>query len=162
MSLLPSRLALVGRTLLGLSVVGAFFAPSLAAFATSRQVVAGAMKPPLAVIRVRPFRDMSSDSCTSDSPLHQGPIERIGQLSNAWSAHGRLDQAAESCLTATGQAMTLLVSVDAAGRLTRVQAAAGDEELATCAETAVRRPGRLAARGPGTLQIGYFMGNRRR
>jgi hypothetical protein len=56
----------------------------------------------------------------------------------------------------------LSVSVDKTARITDATADAGaDQELARCATTAMRRSQGLETRGPGTLEVGYFMGPKR-
>ena len=165
MPLTPSRFALWGRVTLPLLVAATFFGPSIAAFATSRPVVAVgvAPPPPIPVIQVRPFLNHADDSCVGGSPIHEGPQERTGQLTHSWPLESRMQAAASKCLGPSSNFVTLSVSVDAKGNLLHVEADTGaDDALADCATMFVRRQGSVETRGPGTLKIGYFMGRPRR
>ncbi len=147
---------------LPLLVAAALFGPSIAAFATSRPAVAVAMKPPIAVIQVHPFLNLADGSCFPDPPLHIGPIHRTEVLFYEESLLTRMNEAAEQCAGLSSGYLVLSVSVDKAARITEVTADAGtDEELASCATMAMRRSRGLETRGPGTLEIGYFMGRDR-
>ena len=142
-------------------VAAAFFGPSIAAFATSRPVVAVPTNPPIPVISVHPFLSLAADSCFSDPPIHDGPHEQTGQLSHREALDSRMRAAAVTCLGPTSSFLTLSVSVDANGSVRDVQVDSGaDEALADCATTFVRRGGRLETRGPGTLTTGYYVGHR--
>jgi hypothetical protein len=159
MSLTPSRFALWGRMTLPLLIAAAFFGPSIAAFATSRPAVAVAMRPPIAVIQVHPFLNLTYGSCFPYPPLHIGPIHRTEVLFYEESLLVRMNQAAEQSAGPSSGYLVLSVTVDKTARITDVTADAGpDEELASCATTAMRRSRGLETRGPGTLEIGYFMG----
>ena len=162
MRLTPSRFTVWGRMTLPLLVAAAFFGPSIAAFATSRPVVAvGAVPPPpIPVISVHPFLNLAAGSCTPDPPLHIGPTHQTAVLFYEQSLRDRMNEAAARCVGSAPGYLVLSVSVDEAARVTDVTADAGaDRELASCATTFMRRSRGLETRGPGTLEIGYFMGH---
>ncbi len=164
MPLTPSRFALWGRMTLPLLVAAVFFGPSIAAFATARPVVAlgVAAPPPIPVIGVHPFLSLDYRSCTGESPLHVGPTHRTSSLSDEASLRTRMNEAAAECVNPSSGYLVLSVTVDRAARITDVTADAGaDQRLARCATTFMRRSHRLETRGPGTLEIGYFMGGER-
>ena len=165
MPLTPSRFALWGRMTLPLLVAAGFFGPSIAAFATSRPVVAVgvAPPPPIPVISVHPFLNLApNDSCIEGPPLHIGPTRRTAVLFYEESLRARMNQAAEQCAGPSSGYLVLSVSVDKTARITDVTADAGaDEGLARCATMVMRRSRGLETRGPGTLEIGYFMGRDR-
>ena len=162
MPLKPSRFALWCRLTLSLLAGAVFLGPTIAAFATSRPAVAVAMKPPIAVIQVHPFLDLSYGSCIANLPMHIGPTHRTEVLFYEESLRERMNQAAEECARPSSGYLVLSVSVDKTARITDVTADAGaDEDLAGCATTFMRRSRGLETRGPGTLQIGYFMGHER-
>jgi hypothetical protein len=161
MPLTLSRFALWGRMTLPVLVAAAFFGPSIAAFATSRPVVAVPENPPIPVISVHPFLNLAADSCSPNPPIHDGPHEQTGQLSHREALDSRMLAAAVTCLGPTSGFLTLSVSVDADGNLREIQADTGaDDALANCATTFVHRGGRLETRGPGTLMIGYYVAHR--
>src|SRR4051812_29706260 len=159
MPLTPSRWKLWGRMLLPLAVAGAFFGPSIAAFATSRPVVAVgvAPPPPIPVISVHPFLSLSHDSsCIEGPPVHVGPTHRTAVLFYEQSLRERMNGAAAECAGPSGY-LVLSVAVDKGARITNVRADAGpDSAVASCATTFMRRSQDLETRGPGTLEIGYF------
>jgi hypothetical protein len=164
MPLTPSRFALWGRMSLPALVAAAFFGPSIAAFATSRPVVSlGAeTPPPIPVISVHPFLSLDYGSCTGDSPLHVGPTHQTSSLFYVASLRARMDDAAAECVGPSSGYLVLSVTVDKTAGITNVTADAGaDQRLARCATTFMQRSHRLETRGPGTLQIGYFMGSGR-
>ena len=140
----------------------ALFGPSIAAFATSRPVVAVgvAAPPPIPVIQVHPFLDLAhDDSCIEGPPLHVGPTHRTAILFYEESLRVRMNQAAAECTGPSSGYLVLSVAVDEAARITNVSADAGaDSAVASCATTFMRRSRGLETRGPGTLEIGYFMG----
>jgi hypothetical protein len=149
---------------LPLLVAGAFFGPSIAAFATSRPVVAVgvAPPPPIPVIQVRPFLNLDYGSCTGDSPLYVGPTHQTNRLFYEASLRGHMDEAARECTGPAGY-LVLSVAVDKDARIANVVADAGpDVAVASCATTFMRRARDLETRGPGTLQIGYFTGHGQR
>ncbi len=149
---------------LPLLVAAAFFGPSIAAFATSRPVVAvGVAPPPIPVIRVHPFLNLAhDDSCIEGPPLHLGPTHRTTVLFYEESLRVRMNQAAAECTGPSSGYLVLSVSVDETARITDVRADSGaDQALASCATTFMRRSRGLETRGPGTLEIGYFMGHQR-
>jgi len=158
----PSTLSLWGRMTLPLLVAAAFFGPSIAAFATSRPVVTVgvATPPPIPVISVAPFLNLARDgSCIDGPPLHIGPTHRTAVLFYEESLRVRMNQAAEECFGPSSGYLVLSVTVDKTARITNVTAEAGaDAGLARCATTFMRRSKELETRGPGTLEIGYFMG----
>ena len=149
--------------ILPLVVAAAFFGPSIAAFATSRPVAAlgVAAPPPIPVISVHPFLNVATDgSCFVDPPLHVGPTHRTAVLFYEESLRARMTEAAARCTNPSSGYLVLSVSVDKTARITKVTADAGsDESLASCATTFLRRSRGLETRGPGTLEIGYFMGH---
>jgi hypothetical protein len=158
MPLTPSRFALWGRMSLPVLVAAAFFGPSIAAFATSRPVVAMPANAPIPVIPVRPFLSLTYGSCTGDGVLHVGPTHRTDALFHEESLRFRMNDAAAECVGPSSRYLVLSVSVDKAARITNVRAEAGaDESLASCAATFMRHSRGLETRGPGTLEIGYFM-----
>jgi hypothetical protein len=162
MPLTPSRFALWGRMTLPLLVAAAFFGPSIAAFATSRPVVAvGVAAPPrIPVISVHPFLSLDCGSCTGDSPLHVGPTHQTKPLFYEASLRARMNEAAAECVGRSSGYLVLSVTVDKTARITNVTAEAGaDEGPASCATTFMQRSRGLETRGPGTLEIGYFMGH---
>jgi hypothetical protein len=147
---------------LPLLIAAAFFGPSIAAFATSRPVVALPTNPPIPVISVHPFLSLAQDSCIADPPVHDGPHEQTGKLFRSGSLDSRMLAAAVKCLGPRSNFLTLSVSVDANGNLRKVEADTGeDHALADCATSFVRRGERLQTRGPGTLKVGYYMGHGR-
>ncbi len=163
MPLTPSRFALWGRMSLPLLVAAALFGPSLAAFATARPVVAVgvAPPPPIPVISVHPFVDLTAGSCTLDPPVHMGPTHRTTVLFYEESLRARMNEAAAQCTGPSGY-LVLSVAVDKAARITKVSAESGaDSAAASCATAFMRGSRNLETRGPGTLEIGYFMGRGR-
>jgi hypothetical protein len=161
MPLTPSRFALWGRMTLPLLVAAAFFGPSIAAFATSRPVVAVGMAPPppIPVIAVHPFSGLAYASCASDSLVHVGPTHQTNPLFYEASLRARMNDAAAECVGPSSGYLVLSVAVDEAARITSVSADAGaDSAVASCARTFMRRSRGLETRGPGTLEIGYFTG----
>ena len=164
MPLTPSRFALWGRMTLPLLVAALFLGPSMAAFATSRPVVAlgVAAPPPIPVISVHPFLSLDYGSCTGESPLHVGPTHQTSSLSHEASLRTRMNDAVAECVDPSSGYLVLSVTVDGTARITDVTADAGaDRRLALCATTSLQRSHGLETRGPGTLQIGYFMGQER-
>ena len=146
--------------MLPLLVAVALFGPSIAAFATSRPVVAVgvAPPPPIPVIHVHPFLDLTAGSCILDPPLHIGPTHRTTVLFYEESLRERMNEAAARC-TGPSDYLVLSVAVDKAARITKVSADSGaDGAVARCATTFMRGSRNLETRGPGTLKIGYFMG----
>ena len=146
-----------------LLVGAALFGPSIAAFATSRPVVAVgvAPPPPIPVIQVRPFLNIDYGSCTGDSPLYVGPTHQTNRLFYEASLRDRMNEAAAKCTGPSGY-LVLSVAVDKDARITKVSADAGaDSAVASCAMTFMRRARDLETRGPGTLEIGYFTGRKR-
>lgn len=142
-----------------LCIAAAFFGPSIAAFATSRPVVAlgVAAPPPIPVISVHPFLSLDYGSCTGESPLHVGPTHQTTALFYEASLRDRMNEAATECLGASSGYLVLSVTVDRTARITDVTADAGaDQRLARCATTLMQQSHGLETRGPGTLQIGYF------
>jgi hypothetical protein len=161
MPLTPSRFALWGRMTLPLLVAAAFFGPSIAAFATARPVVAVGVAgpPPIPVISVHPFVSLDCGSCTGDSPLHVGPTHQTNPLFYEASLRARMNNAAAACVGPSSRYLVLSVTVDKTARITDVTTDAGtDQGLGRCATTFMKRSRGLETRGPGTLQIGYFMG----
>jgi hypothetical protein len=161
MPLTPSRFALWGRMTLPLLVAAALFGPSIAAFATSRPVVAVgvAPPPPIPVISVRPFLNVDYGSCTGDSPIYVGPTHQTNVLVHEPSLRARMNEAAVECTGPSGY-LVLSVAIDKDARITQVSADAGaDSGVASCATTFMRRARDLETRGPGTLEIGYFTGS---
>jgi hypothetical protein len=74
-----------------------------------------------------------------------------------------MNDAAARCALRTSRYLVLAAAVDGRGRLTEVRAEAGDDRpLADCAASRLREAGPVETRGPGTLEIGYFMGRSRR
>jgi hypothetical protein len=148
---------------LPLLVAAAFFGPSIAAFATSRPVAAVGVvaPPPIPVISVRPFLNLAQNgSCMIEGPpLHLGPTHRTAVLFYEASLRARMNQAAEQCFGPSSGYLVLSVTVDETARIANVTAEAGaDAGLARCATTFMQRSQGLETRGPGTLEIGYFMG----
>ena len=148
---------------LPLLVAAAFFGPSIAAFATSRPVVAvGVTPPPIPVIQVRPFLNLDYGSCTGDSPVYVGPTHQTNRLFYEAALRDRMNQAAAECAGPSGY-LVLSVAVDRDARVTNVSADSGaDSAVASCATTVMRHSRNLETRGPGTLEIGYFTGRARR
>lgn len=146
---------------LPLLIAAALFGPSIAAFATSRPVAAVGVvaPPPIPVIQVHPFLSLDYGSCTGDSPLHVGPTHQTNPLFHEASLRARMNEAAAECVDPSSGYLVLSVTVDQTARITNVTAEAGaDAGLARCATTFMRRSQGLETRGPGTLEIGYFMG----
>jgi hypothetical protein len=142
-------------------VAAGFFGPSIGAFATSRPVVAVGVTPPppIPVISVHPFLSLDYGSCTGDSPLHVGPTHQTSPLFYEASLRARMNDAAAKCVGPSSGYLVLSVAVDKTARITDVRADAGaDQALASCATAFMRRSRGLETRGPGTLEIGYFMG----
>jgi hypothetical protein len=162
MPITPSRFALWGRMTFPLVVAAALFGPSIAAFATSRPVVAvGVAPPPIPVIQVRPFLNLDG-SCTADSPLYVGPTHQTSRLFYEASLRAHMNEAAAECTGPSGY-LVLSVAVDKDARITNVVADAGPNiAVASCATTFMRRARDLETRGPGTMEIGYFVGRGRR
>jgi hypothetical protein len=163
MPLTPSRFALWGRMTAPLLVAAALFGPSIAAFATSRPVVAVGVTPPppIPVIRVRPFLNVDDGDCVGASPLYVGPTHQTNVLSHEPSLRARMNEAAAECTGPSGY-LVLSVAVDKNARITEVRADAGAESaVASCATTFMRRTRNLETRGPGTLEIGYFTSRHR-
>ena len=161
MPLTPSRFALWGRMTVPLLVAAAFFGPSIAAFATARPVVAAGLTapPPIPVISVHPFLSLDDGSCTGDSPLHVGPTHQTNPLFYEASLRARMNAAAAECVGPSSGYLVLSVTVDRTARITDVTADAGaDQGLERCATTFMKRSRGLETRGPGTLEIGYFVG----
>lgn len=161
MPLTPSRFALWGRMTLPVLIAAAFFGPSIAAFATSRPAVAlGVAAPPrVPVIAVHPFLSVDYGSCTRESLLHVGPTHQTSSLSDEASLRARMNDAAAECVGPSSGYLILSVTIDKTSRITDVTAdAGGDQPLARCATAFIQRSRGLETRGPGTLQIGYFMG----
>jgi hypothetical protein len=164
MPLTPSRFALWGRMTLPLLVAAALFGPSIAAFATSRPVVAVgvAPPPPIPVIQVRPFLSIDYGYCTGNSPLYVGPTHQTNRLFYKASLRDRMTDAAAECTGPSGY-LVLSVTVDKDARITNVSADAGaDRAVASCATTVMRHTRDLETRGPGTMEIGYFTGRAQR
>ncbi|HLK91312.1 MAG TPA: hypothetical protein VKZ18_15550 [Polyangia bacterium] len=162
MSLTPSPLARVGRVALGLAVAAAVFGPSLAVFATSHLEVPAPTRPPIEVIAARPFARLAAGGRPGAAPLRVGPIERTPGLVHEAPLRDRMNDAAARCVVRSSRYLVLAASVDGRGRLTAVQTEAGDDRaLADCAATRLREAGPVETRGPGTLEIGYFMGRSR-
>lgn len=164
MPLTPSSFALWGRMTLTLLVAAVFFGPPIAAFATSRPVVAVgvAAPPPIPVISVHPFLSLDHGSCTGDPPLHIGPTHETDPLFDEASLRARMNDAAAECVDLSSGYLVLSVTVDKTARITAVTADAGaDQHIARCATTFMQRSRGLETRGPGTLEIGYFMGRNR-
>jgi hypothetical protein len=163
MPLTPSRFTLWGRMTLPLLVAAAFFGPSLAAFATSRPVVAVgvAPPPPIPVIQVHPFLNLALPSCIPGPTVHIGPTHRTAILFYEESLRVRMNQAATECVGPSSRYLVLSVAGDGAARITNVRADAGaDAALASCATTFMQRSRGLETRGPGALKIGYYIGGR--
>jgi len=162
MSRIHSPLKRLGH--LGLALLGgaALLGPTVAAFAASRPAIAAAMKPPHAVIHVHAFENLGNRTCMPDPPVHRAYFERSGRGID-WGVEFAMEDAAFRCLrSGTNDHIVLRVSIDARGRLARVQTdAASDSRLAACAEHWIRRQAQTGETGPGQLTIGYFMGSNR-
>jgi hypothetical protein len=114
------------------------------------------------VISVHPFLSLDYGSCTGESPLHVGPTHQTSSLSHEASLRTRMNDAVAECVDPSSGYLVLSVTVDGTARITDVTADAGaDRRLALCATTSLQRSHGLETRGPGTLQIGYFMGQER-
>jgi hypothetical protein len=162
MSLTPSPLARLGRVALGLAAAATLFGPSLAAFATSRIEVPRPTRRPIEVIAARPFSRLAAGARGGAPPLRVGPMERTPGLVREAPLRDRMNDAAARCVLRSSGYLVLAASVDGRGRLTDVRADAGDDRpLADCAAARLRQAGPLETRGPGTLEIGYFMGRGR-
>jgi hypothetical protein len=162
MSLTPSRLARWGRTVLGFAAIVVMFGPSLAAFATSRIEVPVPTRRPVEVIATRPFPGLAAGTRAGGPPLRVGPMERTAGLVHEAPLRDRMNEAASRCAVRSSSYLVLSASVDGKGRLTHVSGEAGaDGPLADCAASFIRQAGPLDTRGPGTLEIGYFMGGSR-
>ncbi len=164
MPLTPSRFALWGRMTLPLLVAAVFLGPSVAALASSRPVatLGVASPPPIPVIQVHPFLNVANDgSCIEGPPLQIGPTHRTAILFYEESLRVRMNQAATACTGPSSGYLILSVAVDKDAQITSVSADAGaDSVVASCATAFLRRSRGLETRGPGTLEIGYFMGRR--
>jgi hypothetical protein len=137
--------------------------PSLAAFATSRIVVPVPRRPPVEVIATRPFPVLAGGARAGAPPLRVGPTARTPGLLAEAALRSRMNEAASRCALASSTYLLLSASVDKKGHLTGVRGDSGnDQALADCATAFVRQGGAMATRGPGTLEIGYFMGRARR
>ncbi len=158
MSLTPSPLARLGRVALGLAAAAALFGPSLAAFATSRIDVPAPTRPPIEVIAARPFSRLAGAG-PGAPPLRVGPTERTAGLVHEAPLRDRMNDAAAGCALRSSGYLVLAASVDGRGHLTDVRAEAGDDRsFAACATSRLRQIRSVETRGPGTLEIGYFMG----
>jgi hypothetical protein len=114
------------------------------------------------VISVRPFVSLAYGYCTRDDALQVGPTHRTDVLLHEESLRVRMNDAAAECVGPSSKYLMLSVSVDKSARITNVTADAGaDEIIASCAATSIRRSRGLETRGPGTLEIGYFMVNKK-
>ena len=163
MKLTPSPLARLLRVALGLAAAAALFGPSLAAFATSRIEVPVPTRPPIEVIAARPFSRLAVGARPGAPPWRVGPTARTPGLVCEAPLRARMNDAAAGCALRSSGYLVLAASVDGRGRLTDVRADAGDDRsLADCAATRLREIGVFETRGPGTLEIGYFMGRSRR
>jgi hypothetical protein len=148
---------------LGLLAMAVMFGPSLAAFATSRIEVPAPTRPPVEVIATRPFPTLAAGARAGAPPLRIGPTVRTPGLVAEAALRGRMNEAAARCALRASTFLVLSASVDRKGRLTEVKGDAGeDRALADCATVVLRQAGPVETRGPGTLEIGYFMGRPRR
>jgi hypothetical protein len=148
---------------LGLLAVAVMFGPSLAAFATSRIEVPVPRRRPVEVIATRPFPALAAGKRTGAPPLHIGPTARTPGLLFEAALRSKMNEAASRCALDSSTYLLLSASVDKKGRLTGVTGDSGDDRaLADCAAAFVRQAGAVETRGPGTLEIGYFMGRPRR
>jgi hypothetical protein len=148
---------------LGLLAVAVMFGPSLGAFATSRIEVPVPRRPPVEVIAARPFPALAAGARPGAPPLRVGPTARTPGLVAEAALRDRMNEAASRCALASSSYLLLSASVDRKGHLTGVTGDAGDDQaLADCAAAFVRQGGPVDARGPGTLEIGYFMARPRR
>ncbi|HXT94824.1 MAG TPA: hypothetical protein VN853_00885 [Polyangia bacterium] len=162
MTLTPSPLATWGRVALGLAAAAAMFGPSLAAFATSRIQVPPPTRLPVEVIGARAFPDLAGAARAGVPALHVGPTERTSGLRGEAALRARMNDAASRCALRSSAYLVLSASVDGRGRITEVRAeAGGDRPLGDCATSLLRQGGTVETRGPGTLEIGYFMGRAR-
>jgi len=112
---------------------------------------------------VHPFLNLDSgSSCIQGPPLHIGPTHRTAILFYEESLRDRMNQAAAECTRPSSGYLVLSVAVDKDAQVTKVSADAGaDSAVASCATKFLRRSRDLETRGPGTLEIGYFMGRAR-
>lgn len=147
------RLAVAG-------VVGlAFFGPVLVTFASSSPATARTFAPPNVAISVHPFEDLNTRSCMPGLPLHVGPVQWVGRLTDQNRLQGRMTAAMASCTTASSGGVELGVTVDIRGQITRISTEPGDDPVvAACVARLLHRDAPKTVRGPGTLRIGYFMG----
>lgn len=148
---------------LGLLAMAVLFGPSLAAFATSRIEVPVSRRKPVEVIATRPFPALAAGMVAGAPPLRIGPTARTPGLVAEAALRGRMNEAAARCVVRSSVYLVLSTSVDRRGRIADAKADAGDDRaLADCATAFLRKGGPVETRGPGSLEIGYFMGRARR
>lgn len=107
----------IGRLACASTLTAAFFAPLVSTWATCKPAVAAAMRPPSAVIQVRPFENLADGSCFPDPPLHLGPIRQEGKLSFAGPLWARMNEAAWRCSDRSSNYLILSTTVDANGTI---------------------------------------------
>jgi hypothetical protein len=138
--------------------------PTFLALAQSPPIAAATSWTPPRLLRVEPFADVGRKTCfLDDPPVHAGPAAVAGSLTGRSALSGRLTNAVRACAQDgwTGD-VTISATVDARGAITGVLSQGNaSPTMRSCLTAHVLKGEPLASRGPGTLKLGYFMGQRR-
>jgi hypothetical protein len=143
--------------------LGVLIGPTLLALANSPPIAAATSWTPVRLLAVKPFHDLSGDTCMGDPPLHAGPIAVQGRLVGRADLQRRLAGAVFACAADgwTG-GVTIAATVDAPGAITGVHLE-GDASpvMQRCLRVHLFHDDPIATPGPGTLYASFFMGQRR-
>jgi hypothetical protein len=142
-----------------LLLVALLVGPTIAAYAILPTGLSAVIRPPHAVIRVHPFEDLGASSCIAYPPLHLGPITQRGELSLAGPLWSRMTSSVFACADGWHGHVALSVTVDRAGMIVGTRAVGDDHRVNACVRREAVRGGLVGMHGPGTLTVGYFMGN---
>ena len=136
--------------------------PALLALAQCPPVRAATSWTPLRLLAVRPFSNLGAEGCMLDLPVHAGPTSVQGRVTGQWALESRFTGAVFACARDgwTGD-VTISATVDARGNITDfLSQGNASPSMRSCLAVHVLDGDPIAARGPGTLRAGYFMGQR--
>jgi hypothetical protein len=137
--------------------------PSFLALSRSPPIAAIPSWASLRMLPVKPFADLGAGGCLADDlPVHAGPAVVQGTLAGRSALQDRLNGAVFACARDGWKGdVTISATVDARGAITGVLSQGNASPvMRSCLTVHILEGEPLASRGPGTLKVGYFMGER--
>lgn len=141
---------------LGASVL---LGPALLALGQVPPIAAPTSRPPLRLVSVKPFNDLTAGACFPVPPVYAGPTAVHGRLTGQPDIQRRLTRAVLACADGgwTGD-VTIAATVDARGNVTDVLSQGTvSAAVRSCLTAHVLDGDPIATRGPGTLKAGYWL-----